>query len=52
MFEIGFWELVVVAVVALCVLGPERLPVVAKTAGKWLIKTKQSLQALTKDFSE
>ncbi len=33
MFDIGFSELVVVGVVALVVLGPERLPKVARTAG-------------------
>lgn len=35
MFEIGFWELVLVGVVALVVLGPERLPRVARTMGQW-----------------
>lgn len=33
MFDIGFLELVVVAVVALLVLGPERLPGAVRTAG-------------------
>jgi sec-independent protein translocase protein TatB len=33
MFDIGFSELVVIAVVALVVIGPERLPKVARTAG-------------------
>lgn len=33
MFDIGFSELMVIGVVALLVLGPERLPKVAKTAG-------------------
>ena len=33
MFDIGFSELVVIGVVALVVLGPERLPKVARTAG-------------------
>lgn len=33
MFDIGFTELVVIGVVALIVLGPERLPRVARTAG-------------------
>ncbi len=35
MFDIGFLELVVVAVVALLVVGPERLPRLARTAGLW-----------------
>jgi len=33
MFEIGFGELILVAVVALVVLGPERLPRVARVTG-------------------
>lgn len=35
MFEIGFWELVLIGVVALVVLGPERLPGAARTLGRW-----------------
>jgi len=33
MFDVGIWELAVIGVVALIVLGPERLPKVARTAG-------------------
>ena len=36
MFEVGFWELVLVGVVALVVVGPERLPELARTAGRWV----------------
>ena len=36
MFEMGFSEMLLIAVVALMVLGPERLPKVARTAGQWL----------------
>lgn len=41
MFEIGFWELVLVAVVAMIVVGPERLPGLARTAGLWLGKARR-----------
>jgi len=34
MFGIGFWELIVIFIVALIVLGPKRLPEVAKTIAK------------------
>ncbi|WP_274570894.1 Sec-independent protein translocase protein TatB [Neisseria leonii] len=41
MFDFGFGELLLVGAVALVVLGPERLPVVARTAGRWLGKLQQ-----------
>ncbi|MFO1371060.1 MAG: Sec-independent protein translocase protein TatB [Candidatus Competibacteraceae bacterium] len=41
MFEIGFWELVMVGVVALLVVGPERLPGLARTVGLWLGKARR-----------
>lgn len=31
MFEVGFWEMVVVGLIGLIVLGPERLPVAVRT---------------------
>jgi sec-independent protein translocase protein TatB len=40
MFEIGFWELVLIMVIALIVLGPERLPEVARTVGHWMGKAR------------
>lgn len=43
MFEIGFWELVMVGVVALIVVGPERLPGLARTAGLWLGRARRML---------
>lgn len=36
MFELGFGELLLIAVIALVVLGPERLPVVARRVGLWV----------------
>ena len=33
MFDVGFWELAIIAVIALLVIGPERLPKAARTAG-------------------
>ncbi len=36
MFDIGFWELVLVFVIALVVLGPERLPGAARQVGQWV----------------
>ena len=40
MFDIGFSELVVIALVALVVLGPERLPKAARLAGLWVRRAR------------
>jgi Tat protein translocase TatB subunit len=36
MFDVGFWELALISVLGLLVLGPERLPRVARTVGQWI----------------
>lgn len=41
MFGVGLSELMVIAVVALIVVGPERLPDVARQAGKFLRQARQ-----------
>ncbi|MFJ4389984.1 Sec-independent protein translocase protein TatB [Pseudomonas soli] len=46
MFEIGFTELLLVGIVALLVLGPERLPVAARTLGRGLGQARRALNAL------
>lgn len=46
MFDVGFSELLLVALVALVVLGPERLPGAARTAGLWVGRLKRSFAAL------
>ncbi len=40
MFDIGFSELFVIAIVALLVLGPERLPKAARLAGLWMRRAR------------
>lgn len=42
MFDIGFSELLLIAVVALIVLGPEKLPKAARLAGLWVRRAKAS----------
>lgn len=46
MFDVGFSELLLVALVALLVLGPERLPGAARTAGLWVGRLKRGLAAM------
>lgn len=50
MFDFGFSELMVCGVVGLVVLGPERLPVVAKTAGQWIGKAQRFVQQMKDDI--
>jgi sec-independent protein translocase protein TatB len=40
MFDVGFSELLIIAVVALLVLGPERLPHAARFAGLWVRRAR------------
>jgi sec-independent protein translocase protein TatB len=44
MFDVGFSEIALVAVVALLVLGPERLPKVARTVGALVRRARSSWQ--------
>ncbi len=41
MFDIGFWELVLISVVGLVVLGPERLPVAIRNVSRWVGAAKR-----------
>ena len=50
MFDIGFWELVVIGVVALIVIGPERLPDVARTVGKYVGRMRRFVSKVRDDI--
>lgn len=43
MFDVGFSELMMVALIALLVIGPERLPKAARIAGWWLGKARSTI---------
>ncbi|MDP1646365.1 MAG: Sec-independent protein translocase protein TatB [Thiobacillus sp.] len=51
MFDIGFTELVVIGVVALIVIGPERLPKVARTAGHLYGRLQRYVSSVKSDIS-
>lgn len=51
MFDIGFLELMFIGVVGLLVLGPERLPKAARTAGLWIGKIKRSVSGMQREIS-
>lgn len=50
MFDVGMGEVGLIAVVALLVLGPERLPVAARTVGAVLRKARQSWQSVRSEI--
>lgn len=50
MFDIGFWELCLVAVVALIVFGPEKLPEVARSAGLWIGRARRFMATVKQEI--
>lgn len=51
MFDIGFLELLIIGVVGLLVLGPERLPKAARTLGLWIGKIKRTVSGMQREIS-
>lgn len=41
MFDIGFWELAIICIVALLVVGPERLPALIRDVSRWIRKIRR-----------
>lgn len=52
MFGIGFPELVVIVVLALLVLGPQRLPELARAIGRGMAELKRATQDLKDEMDE
>lgn len=50
MFDIGFTELVLVGVIGLLILGPERMPVAVRTVGLWVGKIKRTVGGVQKEI--
>ncbi len=50
MFDIGFLEIVIIASIALVVLGPERLPRAARTAGMWVGRARRMVADVKSDI--
>ncbi len=52
MFDIGFWELCLIAVVSLVVIGPEKLPKAARITGFWIGKMRQTVASVKEEIKE
>ena len=52
MFDIGFAELLLLAVIALLVLGPERLPSAVRFTGLWLGRIRRSFQQVKNELEQ
>ncbi len=50
MFDFGFSEMVLIGLIALIVLGPKRLPEVARTAGQWAGKLRRFVENVKRDI--
>jgi sec-independent protein translocase protein TatB len=52
MFDIGFAELLIIGVVGLVVLGPDKMPVAARTVGLWVGKARRTISGIQSEINE
>lgn len=52
MFDIGFWELALIAILALVLLGPKRLPEAARAAGYWLGRARRFIASARSELDQ
>ncbi len=52
MFDIGFWELSLIAIIGLVVLGPERLPVAIRTVRGWISSVRSFSEGVKNELTE
>ena len=52
MFGIGMQELIIIAIIALIIVGPKKLPDLAKTLGKGFSEFKKATEGITDDLKE
>ena len=50
MFDVGFWEIAIIAAIALVVIGPERLPKAARTVGLWVGRARRMVTDVKADI--
>jgi sec-independent protein translocase protein TatB len=52
MFDVGFWEILLILVLALVVIGPERLPGAARQAGFWVGKARRYIEGVRTEVEQ
>ncbi len=52
MFDIGFWELILIAIMGLVILGPERLPVAIRTVRSWISGARKFSDTVKTELTE
>jgi sec-independent protein translocase protein TatB len=52
MFDIGFLELLLVGIIGLIILGPERLPIAARTLGKWVGRARRLVSQFSREIDK
>ncbi len=52
MFDIGFWELMLIGIIGLVVLGPERLPVALRTIKSWITGVRKFSDSVKSELTE
>ncbi|WP_019615988.1 Sec-independent protein translocase protein TatB [Psychromonas ossibalaenae] len=52
MFDIGFWEMIVISVIGLVVLGPERLPTAIRSVLRWVNTAKGMANSVKSEISQ
>ncbi|PHS73382.1 MAG: twin-arginine translocase subunit TatB [Cycloclasticus sp.] len=52
MFDIGFFEICLIGIISLLVIGPEKLPKVARTAGLWIGKARGMVRTVKYEIDE
>ncbi len=52
MFDVGFWELILIAIMSLVILGPERLPVAIRTVRGWITGARKFSDTVKTELTE
>ncbi|ABL02067.1 twin-arginine translocation protein, TatB subunit [Candidatus Ruthia magnifica str. Cm (Calyptogena magnifica)] len=52
MFDVGFWEFALIGIIALIIVGPKRMPAIARKAGTYVGKAKRFIANIQEDISD